>query len=71
MGRYKDLKDARFANGRLTQKEVADKLEISVNSYVRIENGEHIGSTKTWLKLQNLFNLTDEETWQLQKNKVK
>lgn len=71
MGRYKDLKDVRFANGRLTQKEVADKLGISVNSYVRIENGEHIGSTKTWVKLQKLFNLTDAETWELQKNKIK
>ena len=66
---YNTLRDVRYQNGDLTQKEMADKIGISLGAYSLIENGKRIGSTKTWVKIQSLFNLTDEEAWQLQKPK--
>lgn len=65
--RYKDLRDVRYLNGDLTQLEVAKRIGISLGAYSLIENKKRIGSRKTWLKIQELFNLTDEEVWSLQK----
>ncbi|MBQ6447107.1 MAG: helix-turn-helix transcriptional regulator [Bacillus sp. (in: Bacteria)] len=66
---YETLRDVRYKNGDLTQKEMADKIGISVGAYSLIESGKRVGSTKTWLKIQELFNLTDEEVWRLQTKK--
>lgn len=66
---YNSLRDVRYKNGDLTQKEMADKIGISLGAYSLIENGKRIGSSKTWVKIQELFNLTDEEVWKLQKPK--
>lgn len=66
---YSNLRDVRYFNGNLTQQEMADKIGISLGAYSLIENGKRVGSTKTWVKIQELFNLTDEEVWQLQKPK--
>lgn len=66
---YNSLKDVRYMNGHLTQQEIAEKIGISVGAYSLIESGKRVGSTKTWVKIQELFNLTDEQVWQLQKPK--
>lgn len=68
---YENLRDVRYKNGNLTQQEMADKIGISKGAYSLIEQRKRIGSTKTWVKIQELFNLTDEEVWQLQKPKLK
>ena len=68
---YKNLKEVRVLNGDLSQQEVAEKLGISTGAYSFIENGKRTGSTKTWMKIQELFNLTDEDVWNLQKNNKK
>ena len=69
--KYKNLRDVRYLNGNLTQEDVANKLGISTGAYCLIEQGKRVGSAKTWSKIQKLFNLTDEETWKLQKNNKK
>lgn len=50
------LKKARQEAG-LTQKQVADKLGITVRSYQRIETGESEGKIKHWDMLEDLFNI--------------
>ena len=67
MSRYKDLRDVRYKNGDLTQEEMASRIGISKGAYSLIENKKRVGSRKTWLKIQKLFNLKDDEVWQLQK----
>lgn len=66
---YKNLRDVRYKNGDLTQKEVAEKIGISEGSYNAIENGKRYGSNKTWNKLQALFGLSDADVWRLQNQK--
>lgn len=65
---FKTLPEVRFLKGRMTQQQVADKLGITLTSYAFIENGHRHGSFKTWVKIQKLFNLTDDECWKIQKN---
>ena len=50
----KNLKEARQAAG-MTQQQVAEKLEVTVRSYQRIESGEMLGSIKNWDILEDLF----------------
>ena len=64
-GRYKDLRDARYQNGDLTQTAAAEKLGISVAQYGKIEKGDAVGSVNIWLRIQKLFNLSDAEVWQM------
>ena len=41
----------------MTQKEVAEKLEISEIGYRQIESGKRLGAIKTWDMLEDLFNV--------------
>lgn len=50
---------------KMTQKDVAQKLGISIAAYSFIESGKRNGSIETWSKLQKIYNLTGEETWNL------
>lgn len=68
---YTNLRDVRYLNGNLTQEEMAKKIGISTGAYCLIETGKRVGSAKTWKKIQELFSLTDEQTWKLQKNNKK
>ena len=54
---------------RLTQAELAEKLGVSYATYNLIEQGKRKGSTEFWAKLQQAFNITDAEMWQLYANK--
>lgn len=69
MDRYNNLRDVRYLNGNLTQKEMADKIGISTGAYNLIESGKRHGSTRTWQKIQQLFGLSDAEVWKMQSNK--
>lgn len=53
----------------LTQAEIATKLGVSYATYNLIEQGKRKGSTEFWQQIQELFNLTDAEMWQLYANK--
>ncbi len=65
---YKSLRDVRYHNGELTQEEMARRIGISKGAYSLIEQGKRVGSIKTWVKIQELFGLSDNEVWVLQKN---
>lgn len=52
----KNLKEARNKAG-MTQKQVAEYLEISEIGYRQIESGKRIGSINTWDALEDLFNI--------------
>ena len=52
----KNLKEARQRAG-MTQKEVAEKLEISEIGYQQIERGIRIGKIELWDKLEDLFKI--------------
>ena len=67
--RYKSLRDVRYRNGDLTQREMAQKIGIAEGSYSLIENGKRHGSNRTWRRIQELFGLSDAEVWQLQNQK--
>lgn len=51
-----NLKKARQDAG-LTQKQVAEYLEISENAYQNIEYGKRIGKIENWDKLEDLFGI--------------
>ncbi len=52
----KNLKDARRMAG-MTQQDIADKLEITLVYYQKIEAGDRTGSFEIWDKLEDLFNV--------------
>lgn len=51
-----NLKKAR-QNAGMTQKQVAEYLEISERAYQRIESGERKGTIETWDLLEDLFHI--------------
>lgn len=51
----KNLKEARQRAG-MTQREVAEKLEISERMYQRLESGSALGKITHWDNLEDLFN---------------
>lgn len=52
----KNLKEARQEAG-MTQKQVAEYLEITEQHYQRIEYGKTIGKIAIWDKLEDLFSV--------------
>lgn len=51
----------------LSQNEMADKIRVARSTYCLIENGKRDGSIPFFMKIQEAFNLTDEEMWSLTK----
>lgn len=66
MDRYKDLRDLRYKNGDLSQAEMAEKIGIAASNYSLIESGKRNGARRTWLKIQEVFGLSDGEVWRMQ-----
>ena len=52
----KRLKEVRESNN-MTQKQISDKLGISMRQYQRIENGDSDGTFKTWDLLEDMFHV--------------
>ena len=52
----RNLKEARQRAG-MTQKEVAEYLEISLTAYQNIEYGTMLGKIKHWDKLEDLLHI--------------
>jgi len=67
--RYKDLRDVRYKNGDLSQVEAARLIGIAPNNYGRIESKAIHGTVRTWTRIQEVFGLTDAETWRLMAHK--
>lgn len=54
------MKEARKSAG-MTQQAVADKLEISLNYYQKIEAGDRTGDFEIWDALEDLFSVHQRE----------
>lgn len=54
----------------LTQREMADKLNVSLSTYNLIEQGKRRGSQEFWLNLQQKFNLDGGKVWELQSTTI-
>lgn len=51
-----NLKKARKEAG-MTQQQVADKLEVGLRHYKKMESGETLGSIELWDELEDMFNI--------------
>ncbi len=60
MGFAENFKSARIKNG-LTQKQIAEKLNIDRSSIAHYENGDSVPSTKNIQKICDMLNLSFEE----------
>ncbi len=52
---------------KLSQNEMAKRLNVGRSTYVEIENGKRDGSIRFFNNLQDEFQLTDDEVWNLTK----
>lgn len=63
MARLK-LQEERKKRG-LTKREVAEKLGVSQQFVYLLETAKKDGTLKTWKKIQDIYNLSDEEMWDI------
>lgn len=61
----KELKKLRV-DYDLSQKDIAEKIGISTGAYCLIEKGVRHGSPRTWAKIKEIFNISDEQMWKIQ-----
>lgn len=54
----------------LSQIDVAKKLGIPTNLYAKIERGETTGKVRVWFRIKELFDVSDEEMWELIKGSM-
>ncbi len=54
------MKEARKRAG-MTQKQVAEYLEMSEIGYRQIESGKRLGSIKTWDMIEDLFGINQRK----------
>ncbi|MDE7038342.1 MAG: helix-turn-helix transcriptional regulator [Lachnospiraceae bacterium] len=52
----KNLKEARQKAG-MTQQQMADRLEIGLRHYKKIESGETLGSIPLWDDMEDIFGI--------------
>ena len=55
-------------NKLTTCREMAKLLGVSEATYSNLENGRNLGSFRLWLRIQCLFELTDQEVWKMIKS---
>ena len=63
MARIK-LKNERLQRG-LTTKQVAEQLGVSMQFVYLLETEKKDGTLKTWKKIQDIYNIPDNEMWSL------
>ena len=63
MARVK-LKNDRLQRG-LTTKQVAEQLGVSMQFVYLLETEKKDGTLKTWKKIQDIYNIPDNEMWSL------
>ena len=59
------LKVLRIKHG-WSQKDFAERLGLTAAAYSFIETGKRFGSSKTWKKIKEIYNLKDKEMWDIQ-----
>lgn len=62
-----NLRKARIDKG-MTQKQVADYLNVIERHYKAIEYGERLGSIDVWDKLEDLFNVHQRKLREISEN---
>lgn len=62
--RSKRLRILRVEFG-FSQGDIAEQLNITRQYYARLERGEQVGRPELWLRMQELFGLSDGEAWRL------
>lgn len=55
---------------RWSQMTVAATAKIPISTYQLIEQGKNEGKPSTWLKLQKLYGIPDEEMWKIIKQSI-
>lgn len=53
----------------LTQVQAAQQAGIPINVYQRIEEGKNKGKIDTWDRIQEFYEVPDEEMWKVVKNR--
>lgn len=53
----------------LTQVQAAQRAGIPINVYQRIEEGKNKGKIDTWDRIQEFYEVPDEEMWKVIKNR--
>lgn len=61
-----NLKNARQKAG-MTQKQMADKLHITIRHYKAIESGERLGSIELWDMMEDLFSINQRKLREISK----
>lgn len=65
----KRLKMVSLRGGKgLTQDDIAKRLDITRETYSRVERGDADGTVGFWCKMQEVFSLSDNEVWELVKD---
>lgn len=67
MNMRENLKKARKEKN-MTQKQVAECLNIAERYYKQIESGERLGSVEIWDNLEDLFNIHQRKLREISKN---
>lgn len=62
-----NLKKARMEAG-MTQQQMADKLDITLNYYQKIEAGERTGDVVLWDALEDLLNIHQRKLREISEN---
>ena len=68
MNMRENLKKARKEKN-MTQKQVAEYLNIAERYYKQIESGERLGSVEIWDNLEDLFNFDDQDNKEEEEDK--
>lgn len=64
MSKNLKLKLKRIEQG-MTQKDIAEKLQISIPAYSLIESGKRKGSLEFWENVQKVLNIDNNEMWEV------
>ena len=59
------LRQLRFANGQITQQQLADKVGVTRQTIIAIESGRYAPSLPLAFKLAQTFNIKIEDVFQL------
>ena len=60
-----NLRQLRFANGQITQQQLADKVGVTRQTIIAIESGRYAPSLPLAFKLAQAFNIKIEDIFQL------
>ncbi|MDA2804922.1 helix-turn-helix transcriptional regulator [Nocardiopsis suaedae] len=57
------IRDLRFANGRMTQAELADRIEVTRQTVIAIEQGRYSPSLETAFQIARVFGVRIDDVF--------